>query len=124
MGRRVPAANRDPQADRRPRAAPSGGNAVTPAGTIEAVSSEAPLRLMTAEELLRYSHEPYRQELIDGRLHEMEPTGAEHGLVEGRIYALLARHVDAAVSARRSSATSASRSRRTRTRSARRMLRS
>jgi Uma2 family endonuclease len=51
---------------------------------------------MTAEELLRYRHEPYRQELIEGRLHEMEPTGAEHGVVEGRIYALLARHVDAA----------------------------
>jgi Uma2 family endonuclease len=51
---------------------------------------------MTAEELLRYRHEPYRQELIDGRLHEIEPTGAEHGVVEGRIYALLARHVDAA----------------------------
>lgn len=51
---------------------------------------------MTAEELLQYSHAPYRQELIDGRLHEMEPTGAEHGLVEGRVYALLARHVDAA----------------------------
>lgn len=51
---------------------------------------------MTAQELLRYSHEPYRQELIDGRLREMEPTGAEHGVVEGRIYASLSRHVEAA----------------------------
>ncbi len=50
---------------------------------------------MTAEQLLRYRHEPYRQELIAGRLYEMEPTGAEHGVVEGRIYALLTRHVEA-----------------------------
>lgn len=50
---------------------------------------------MTAQELLRYRHEPYRQELIDGRLHEMEPTGAEHGVVTGRIFALLERHVRA-----------------------------
>jgi Uma2 family endonuclease len=50
---------------------------------------------MTAEELLRYRHEPYRQELIGGRLYEMEPTGAEHGVVEGKIYALLTRHVEA-----------------------------
>jgi Uma2 family endonuclease len=50
---------------------------------------------MTAEQLLRYRHEPYRQELIAGRLYEMEPTGAEHGVVEGKIYALLTRHVEA-----------------------------
>lgn len=51
---------------------------------------------MTAEELLRYRHEPYRQELIAGRLCEVEPTGAEHGLVATRIGMLLARHVEAA----------------------------
>ena len=49
---------------------------------------------MTAEELLRYRHEPYRQELIDGRLHEMEPPGAEHGVVAMRIGSLLLRHVE------------------------------
>ena len=49
---------------------------------------------MTAEELLRYRHEPYRQELIAGRLHEMEPPGAEHGVVAMRTGMLLARHVD------------------------------
>lgn len=96
MGGQVPAADRDPRAAGTPRAAPSGGSAVTRAGTIEAVTSEVPLRHITAQELLRYRHEPYRQELIDGTLHEMEPTGAEHGLVEGRIFALLARHVEAA----------------------------
>lgn len=48
---------------------------------------------MTAQELLRYSHEPYRQELIDGILHEMEPPGAEHGIVAMRIGGMLDRHV-------------------------------
>jgi Uma2 family endonuclease len=50
---------------------------------------------MTAEELLQYSHEPYQQELIDGRLHEMEPPGAEHGYVAMRIGSLLMQHVEA-----------------------------
>ena len=50
---------------------------------------------MTAQELLRYRHEPYRQELIDGRLYEMEPPGAEHGYVAMRIGSLLMRHVEA-----------------------------
>ena len=34
----------------------------------------AALRAMTADELLQYSHEPYRTELIAGRLVEMEPA--------------------------------------------------
>lgn len=49
---------------------------------------------MTAQELLEYRHEPYRQELIEGRLHEMEPPGAEHGQVAMRFGALLFAHVD------------------------------
>lgn len=49
---------------------------------------------MTAEELLQYSHEPYQQELIDGRLYEVEPPGAEHGYAAMRIAMLLARHVE------------------------------
>ena len=36
---------------------------------------------MTAQELLQYSHEPFRTELIRGRLVEMEPAGALHGAV-------------------------------------------
>lgn len=48
---------------------------------------------MTAEELLQYSHEPYRQELVAGTLHEMEPPGAEHGIVAMRVGTLLSRHV-------------------------------
>ncbi|MEA2154869.1 MAG: hypothetical protein QOE11_1009 [Solirubrobacteraceae bacterium] len=48
---------------------------------------------MTAEELLRYSHEPYLQELIEGRLYEMEPAGAEHGRVAMTVGALLFAHV-------------------------------
>jgi Uma2 family endonuclease len=50
---------------------------------------------MTAQELLLYRNEPYRQELIDGRLHEMEPTGAEHGVVSKQICLLLGAHVQA-----------------------------
>jgi len=48
---------------------------------------------MTAQELLQYSHEPYRHELIRGTLHEMEPPGAEHGAVAMRIGAMLDGHV-------------------------------
>lgn len=48
---------------------------------------------MNAEELLEYQHEPYRQELIDGRLYEMEPPGALHGVVAARAGAVLAAHV-------------------------------
>ena len=50
---------------------------------------------MTAEELLEYSHEPYRTELLGGRLVEMEPAGALHGVVAARIAQLLANHVRA-----------------------------
>jgi Uma2 family endonuclease len=49
---------------------------------------------MTAQELFEYSHEPYRQELVGGRLLEMEPPGAEHGAVAMRIALLLAPAVD------------------------------
>jgi Uma2 family endonuclease len=48
---------------------------------------------MTAQELLRYRNEPYRHELIAGKLYEMEPPGAEHGMVAMRIGMLLAAHV-------------------------------
>lgn len=48
---------------------------------------------MTAQELLEYTHEPYQQELVDGILFEMEPPGAEHGVVAGRIYFVLTAHV-------------------------------
>ena len=48
---------------------------------------------MTAEELLHYSHEPYRTELIAGRLVEMEPAGGLHGSVAARIGGLLFVHV-------------------------------
>ena len=51
---------------------------------------------MTAQELLEYSHEPYRQELVEGILYEMEPPGAEHGFVAAKIARLLMRHVDEA----------------------------
>ena len=52
---------------------------------------------MTAEELLDYRHEPYQQELVDGILYEVEPPGAEHGLVAATIARLLMCHVDDAV---------------------------
>jgi Uma2 family endonuclease len=50
---------------------------------------------MTAQELLHYSHEPYRQELIRGRLYEMEPAGGHHGRVAMTAGRLLANHVAA-----------------------------
>jgi Uma2 family endonuclease len=50
-------------------------------------------RAMTADELLHYSHEPFRTELIAGRLVEMEPAGALHGAVAARICRLLSNHV-------------------------------
>jgi Uma2 family endonuclease len=48
---------------------------------------------MTAQELLHYSHEPFRTELVAGRLVEMEPAGALHGAAAARICRLLANHV-------------------------------
>lgn len=48
---------------------------------------------MTAQELLRYKHEPYRTELIRGRLVEMEPAGGAHGLVAAQVCGLLTAHV-------------------------------
>jgi Uma2 family endonuclease len=57
------------------------------------VTSESSLRLTTAHELFEYSHEPYRQELIDGILYEVEPPGAEHGAVAAQIGFDLMRHV-------------------------------
>ncbi len=48
---------------------------------------------MTAQELLQYSHTPYRTELIAGRLVEMEPGGGEHGVVAAQICGLLTLHV-------------------------------
>lgn len=48
---------------------------------------------MTAQELLEHSHEPYRTELIAGRLVEMEPAGGIHGVVAMQIGALLWAHV-------------------------------
>jgi Uma2 family endonuclease len=47
---------------------------------------------MTAEELLEYRNEPYRQELIGGILYEMEPPGALHGVIAAEVGALLAAH--------------------------------
>jgi Uma2 family endonuclease len=51
------------------------------------------LRTMTAQELLQYRHEPFRTELIRGRLVEMEPAGGLHGLVAAQICGLLTAHV-------------------------------
>jgi Uma2 family endonuclease len=51
---------------------------------------------MTAQELFEYRNEPYRQELVDGVLVEMEPPGGEHGYVASRIGRLLTSHVDEA----------------------------
>lgn len=51
------------------------------------------LRVMTAAELSRYRNEPCRQELIAGKLHEMEPTGALHGQVAAQVGHVLAGHV-------------------------------
>lgn len=50
---------------------------------------------MTAQELLTYRNAPYRQELIKGRLYEMEPTGFLHGRVSIRVGRLLDEHVSA-----------------------------
>ena len=51
------------------------------------------LRAMTAQELFEYRHEPFRTELVAGRLFEMEPAGALHGVVAARVGQLLSNHV-------------------------------
>lgn len=53
----------------------------------------APVRDMTAEELFHHRNEPYRHELIAGRLYEMEPPGALHGAIVAQVGYLLASHV-------------------------------
>lgn len=50
---------------------------------------------MTAQELLGLSIEGKKHELIDGIVVEMEPSGAEHGLVTLTIAARLKAHIDA-----------------------------
>jgi Uma2 family endonuclease len=53
----------------------------------------AALRAMTAHELFEYSHEPYRTELVAGKLVEIQAAGALHGVVAARLCELLSRHV-------------------------------
>lgn len=48
---------------------------------------------MSAQQLLEYRNEPYVQELVAGRLYEMQPPGAEHGAVALQIGRMLANHV-------------------------------
>ena len=50
---------------------------------------------MTAQELFEYSHEPFRTELVAGKLFEMEPAGALHGAVAARVCEVLSSHVRA-----------------------------
>lgn len=50
---------------------------------------------MTAEELLSFSSEPYRTELVRGILRKMEPPGGEHGIIAMRVGGLLYNHVEA-----------------------------
>ena len=57
------------------------------------MTSETRSGLMTAEELFVYEHEPYRHELVDGILYEMETPGALHGFVAGEVGRLLLGHV-------------------------------
>jgi Uma2 family endonuclease len=57
-------------------------------------------RLVGADDLLAWPDDGRRRELIDGRLHEMAPAGAEHGMVALRIGALLQQHVERSVSGR------------------------
>jgi Uma2 family endonuclease len=47
---------------------------------------------MTAQELFEYRNEPYRQELVEGILYEMEPPGAEHGQVSTTVGMMLFEH--------------------------------
>ena len=63
------AAGGDPHRARTRRGSHQRGDRAHPRvrrGTVDFVTSQAPLRHMTAQELLEYSHEPYRQELVDG----------------------------------------------------------
>ncbi len=53
-----------------------------------------PTEIRTAEQLLRHPHIG-RCELIRGNLHMMSPSGAEHGMVAGRLFKAISNHVDA-----------------------------
>ncbi|MHB1034520.1 MAG: Uma2 family endonuclease [Pirellulales bacterium] len=49
--------------------------------------------LITADQLLRMPDDGHRYELVAGELRKMTPAGWEHGLVGGRLHALLTGHV-------------------------------
>jgi Uma2 family endonuclease len=49
--------------------------------------------LLTADQLLQMPQDGFRYELVSGELTKMSPAGLEHGVVEGRIHALLGYHV-------------------------------
>jgi Uma2 family endonuclease len=50
-------------------------------------------RPVTAEELLRMSHDGVRRELVKGELRTMAPAGFDHGAVIDNVQFLLSRHV-------------------------------
>lgn len=83
-----------------PGTAPAGGCATRPSRaarrSIDARRIvDRAMRHMTAEELLSYRNEPYRQELVAGILREMEPPGGEHGEITMQVGILLGVHVKA-----------------------------
>ncbi len=49
--------------------------------------------LITADQLLRMPDDGFRYELLAGELKKIATAGWEHGMVGGRLYALLSRHV-------------------------------
>lgn len=50
-------------------------------------------RTWAADELFDFKDGPWRQELIEGELYRMAPTGIEHGRLENRFGFLLSSHV-------------------------------
>lgn len=57
------------------------------------MAPELETRLVTADELLRFTDDDHRYELVRGEVRRMDPSGFRQGVLAGHVAALLDAHV-------------------------------